>query len=116
MNPRNAGKMADADAVGKVGDPETGNVAHFYLKVENGVVVEVTFQTFGCGAAIAASSAATELAKGKTLREVLALTSADVERALDGVPDSKRHCPELAVKALHAAAENYLRASRELAP
>ncbi len=106
-NPRNVGEIADADGVGTVGNPKCGDIMRMFLKVENGVITDVKFKTFGCGAAIATSSMATEMVKGKTLDEALQLTNKAVAEALDGLPPVKMHCSMLAEEAIHAAIEDY---------
>ena len=106
-NPRNVGEIPDADGVGEVGNPTCGDIMRFSIKVDNGVITDVKFKTFGCGAAIATSSMATELAKGKTLEEALQLTNKAVAEALDGLPPVKMHCSLLAEQAIHAAVEDY---------
>lgn len=108
-NPRNVGEIPDADGVGTVGNAKCGDIMRMYLKVENGVIQDVKFKTFGCGAAIATSSMATELVKGKTLKEALQLTNKAVAEALDGLPPVKIHCSLLAEEAIHAAVEDYLK-------
>ena len=107
-NPRNVGEIPDADGVGTVGNAKCGDIMRMYLKVdENGVITDVKFKTFGCGAAIATSSMATEMVKGKTLKEALKLTNAAVAEALDGLPDYKMHCSVLAQEAIEAALKDY---------
>ena len=108
-NPRNVGEIENADGVGTVGNAKCGDIMRMYLKVENGIIQDVKFKTFGCGAAIATSSMATELVKGKTLKEALALTNKAVMEALDGLPPVKVHCSLLAEEAIHAAVEDYLK-------
>ena len=108
-NPRNVGEIPDANGVGTVGNAKCGDIMRMYLKVENGVIEDVKFKTFGCGAAIATSSMATEMVKGKTLKEALALTNKAVAEALDGLPPVKMHCSLLAEEAIHAAVEDYLK-------
>ena len=108
-NPRNVGDLPDANGVGTVGNAMCGDIMRMYLKVENGVIVDVKFKTFGCGAAIATSSMATEMVKGKTLKEALQLTNKAVAEALDGLPPVKMHCSLLAEEAIHAAVEDYLK-------
>ena len=108
-NPRNVGEIPDADGVGTVGNAKCGDIMRMYLKVENGIIQDVKFKTFGCGAAIATSSMATEMVKGKTLKEALALTNKAVMEALDGLPPVKVHCSLLAEEAIHAAVEDYLK-------
>ena len=108
-NPRNVGEIPDANGVGTVGNAKCGDIMKMYLKVENGVIVDVKFKTFGCGAAIATSSMATEMVKGKTLEEALKLTNKAVAEALDGLPPVKMHCSVLAEEAIHAAVEDYMK-------
>jgi nitrogen fixation NifU-like protein len=108
-NPRNVGEIPDANGVGTVGNAKCGDIMRMFLKVENGVIQDVKFKTFGCGAAIATSSMATEMVKGKTLKEALALTNKAVAEALDGLPPVKMHCSLLAEEAIHAAVEDYLK-------
>ena len=115
-NPRNVGEIPDANGVGTVGNAKCGDIMRMYLKVENGVIEDVKFKTFGCGAAIATSSMATEMVKGKTLKEALQLTNKAVAEALDGLPPVKIHCSLLAEEALHAAVEDYLKKHPEEAP
>ena len=91
-NPRNVGELADANGVGEVGNAKCGDIMRMYLKIENDVIIDVRFLTFGCGAAIATSSMATELIKGKTVREALGVTNKAVVAALDGLPPVKVHC------------------------
>jgi len=107
-HPRNVGLMPDADGVGTVGNPVCGDVMKMYIKVENDVIVDVKFQTFGCGAAIATSSISTEMIKGKTIQEALALTNKAVAEALDGLPPMKMHCSMLAEEAVRSAIDDYL--------
>lgn len=107
MNPRNVGEMEAADGVGEVGNPTCGDLMKISIKVENDVLTDIKFQTFGCGAAIATSSMITELAKGKTLDEALEITRDDVALELDGLPPIKLHCSNLAADALKAAIEDY---------
>ena len=109
MNPRNMGEMEDPSGVGTVGNAKCGDIMRIYIKVENDVITDVKFKTFGCGAAIATSSMATEMVKGKTLKEALALTNKAVAEALDGLPPVKMHCSLLAEEAIHAAVEDYLK-------
>ena len=108
-HPRNVGEIPDANGVGTVGNAKCGDIMRMYLKVENGIIEDVKFKTFGCGAAIATSSMATEMVKGKTLKEALALTNKAVAEALDGLPPVKMHCSLLAEEAIHAAVEDYLK-------
>jgi nitrogen fixation NifU-like protein len=107
MNPRNMGEIEDADGVGEVGNPACGDVMKLFLKIENDRIVDVKFQTFGCGAAIASSSMTTELIKGKTIDEALKLSNQAVAEALGGLPPAKEHCSVLAEDALKAALEDY---------
>jgi nitrogen fixation NifU-like protein len=107
-NPRNVGSMENADGVGQVGNPVCGDIMRMEIKVENGRVVDAKFKTFGCGAAIATSSMVTELVKGKTLEEALAISNKAVAEALDGLPPVKMHCSNLAADALHKAIQDYL--------
>jgi nitrogen fixation NifU-like protein len=108
-NPRNVGEMENPDGVGHVGNPVCGDIMEMYIKVKNNVITDVKFKTFGCGAAIATSSMATELIKGKTLDEALKLTNNVVAEALDGLPKIKMHCSVLAEEAVHAAIDDYLK-------
>ncbi len=107
--PRNVGEMPDADGIGTVGNPVCGDIMKMYLKVEHNVIVDVRFQTFGCGAAIATSSMATEMIKGKTIDEALQLTNRAVADALGGLPPVKMHCSLLAEQAVRAAIDDYLK-------
>jgi len=107
MNPRNMGEMEDASGVGTVGNAKCGDIMRIYIKVENDVITDVSFKTFGCGAAIATSSKATELVKGKTIDEALQITNKAVMEALGGLPPVKVHCSVLAEEALHAAIQDY---------
>ena len=106
-NPRNVGELQDANAVGEVGNAKCGDIMRIYLKIVDNVIEEVSFKTFGCGAAIATSSMATELVKGKTVEEALQLTNKAVAEALDGLPPVKMHCSMLAEEAVHAAIADY---------
>ena len=116
-NPRNMGEMEDASGVGTVGNAKCGDIMRFYIKVENDVIVDVKFKTFGCGAAIATSSKATELIKGKTIDEALKVTNKAVMEALGGLPPVKVHCSVLAEEALQAAIQDYKdRMEKGLAP
>jgi len=108
MNPKNVGRIDDADGVGEVGNPVCGDVMKIYLKIENDRIVDVKFETFGCAAAIATSSMVTEMVKGKTLQEALQVTNKDVAEALDGLPPQKLHCSLLAEEGIKAAIEDYL--------
>ena len=114
-NPRNVGSMEDADGVGEVGNAKCGDIMKIYLKIDNDVVSDVKFETFGCGSAIASSSMATELIKGKPLSEVKKLTNKAVTEALDGLPAHKLHCSVLAEEAIGAAVEDYYRRQGEKA-
>ena len=107
MNPRNVGEIEDASGVGEVGNAKCGDIMRIYIKVENDVITDVKFKTFGCGAAIATSSISTEMVKGKTVDEALKLTNKMVTDALGGLPPVKHHCSVLAEEALHAAIEDY---------
>ena len=106
-NPRNVGIIEDANAIGEVGNAKCGDIMKMYLKIENDTVVDVKFETFGCGSAIASSSMATELIKGKPVSEVKKLTNKAVAEALDGLPDYKMHCSVLAEEAILSALEDY---------
>lgn len=106
-NPRNTGVLLDANGVGEVGNQQCGDIMKIYLKIENDQIADVRFQTFGCGAAIATSSMATELIKGKPLSEALKLTNGAVMEALDGLPPVKVHCSVLAEQAIKAAIADY---------
>ncbi|NLX70576.1 MAG: Fe-S cluster assembly scaffold protein NifU [Clostridiales bacterium] len=107
MNPRNVGEIENPDGVGQVGNAKCGDIMKIYLKIEDNRIVDIKFKTFGCGAAIATSSMATELVKGKTIEEALALTNKAVADALDGLPPVKMHCSILAEEAIKAAIEDY---------
>jgi len=107
-NPRNVGEIIDADGVGEVGNPACGDIMAFYIKVENNVLQDVKFKTFGCGAAIAVSSMVSEMAKGKTVEEALQISKNSVLDALNGLPKKKHHCSNLGADALHRAIEDYL--------
>ncbi len=113
-NPRNVGEIENADGVGTVGNAKCGDIMRMYLEVENGVIKDVKFKTFGCGAAIATSSMATEMIKGKTLKEALKLTNKAVAEALDGLPEVKMHCSLLAEEAVKAAIDDYLKKHPEV--
>ena len=112
-NPRNLGKMEDADGVGEVGNAKCGDIMRMYIKVDpqTQVITDVKFNTFGCGSAIAASSMATEMIKGKPLDEALQLSNKAVVEALDGLPPQKIHCSVLAEEAVQAAVEDYRKRS-----
>ena len=107
MNPRNMGELAEADAVGTVGSPACGDMMDIYLKVEDDKIVNASFKTFGCTAAIANSSMMTEMVKGMRLDEAEDLKNRDIEAALDGLPPHKIHCSTLAADALHEAIKSY---------
>ena len=106
-NPRNVGEIENADGVGEVGNPKCGDIMKMYLKINNGVIEDVKFKTFGCGAAIATSSMATELIKGKTIEEALKVSNKVVMEALDGLPPVKVHCSVLAEQAIKSALSDY---------
>ncbi|SCG83257.1 nitrogen fixation protein NifU and related proteins [Proteiniborus sp. DW1] len=107
MNPRNVGEIENADGIGQVGNPKCGDIMKMYLKIENDTIVDVKFKTFGCGSAIASSSMATELIKGKTIKEAMQLTNKAVAEALDGLPPVKMHCSVLAEQAIKSALFDY---------
>lgn len=106
-NPRNVGVIEDADGIGEVGNAKCGDIMKIYLKIENDIIVDVKFETFGCGSAIASSSMATELIKGKPVSEALTLTNKAVVEALDGLPAHKLHCSVLAEEAIKKALQDY---------
>ena len=106
-NPRNVGKLPDADGIGEVGNAKCGDIMRMYIKVDNGIITDVKFNTFGCGSAIATSSMATELIKGKPIEEALELSNKAVVEALDGLPAYKLHCSVLAEQAVRAAVLDY---------
>lgn len=106
-NPRNVGEIEDAAGVGTVGNAKCGDIMRIYLDIQDGVVLDAKFKTFGCGAAVATSSMATELIKGKTIQEALQITNKAVMEALDGLPPVKIHCSLLAEEAIHAALWDY---------
>ena len=106
-NPRNVGVIEDANGIGEVGNAKCGDIMKMYLKIEDDIVKDVKFETFGCGSAIASSSMATELIKGQPLSEVRKLTNKAVAEALDGLPDYKMHCSVLAEEAIRSALEDY---------
>ena len=108
-NPRNVGEIADASGVGTVGNAKCGDIMRIYLKIENGIIEDVKFKTFGYGAAIATSSMATEMVKGKSIEEAMKLTNKAVAEALDGLPPVKMHCSLLAEQALKEALEDYFK-------
>ncbi len=106
-NPRNVGEIEDANGIGEVGNAKCGDIMRVYLKVEDNIIKDVKFQTFGCGSAIASSSMATEMIKGKTLEEAWELSNKAVAEALDGLPPVKMHCSVLAEEAIHKAINDY---------
>ena len=106
-NPRNVGEIENADGVGEVGNAKCGDIMKMYLKIDSGVITDVKFKTFGCGAAIATSSIATEMVKGRTIEDALKLTNKAVVEALDGLPPVKLHCSVLAEQAMKAAISDY---------
>lgn len=106
-NPRNVGEIPDANAIGRVGNPTCGDIMQIFLKIENDIVVDAKFKTFGCGAAIATSSMATEMVKGKTVEEALQLSNKAVAEALDGLPPVKMHCSVLAEEGIKSAIADY---------
>lgn len=106
-NPRNVGVIENADGVGEVGNAKCGDIMKIYLKIENGIIVDVKFETFGCGSAIASSSMATEMIKGKPVAEALTISNKAVAEALDGLPAHKMHCSVLAEEAIRAAIKDY---------
>ena len=106
-NPRNVGEIEDADGIGEVGNAKCGDIMKMYLKIKDGIVEDVKFKTFGCGAAIATSSMATEMIKGQPLSRAMALTNQAVAEALDGLPANKLHCSVLAEQAVKAAIQDY---------
>ena len=107
QNPRNVGKMDDADGIGEVGNAKCGDIMKMYIKVNDGVISDVKFNTFGCGSAIATSSMATEMIKGKKIEDALELSNKAVVEALDGLPPAKLHCSVLAEEAMKAAVSDY---------
>ena len=115
-NPRNVGEIKDADGKGSVGNPVCGDTTDIYIKVENGIITDIKFKTFGCGAAIATSSMITEMAIGKTLEEALEITRDSVANELDGLPPKKLHCSNLAADGLRAAIKDYLSKQKEQNP
>jgi nitrogen fixation protein NifU and related proteins len=114
-NPRNVGEIENADGIGKVGNPVCGDIMNLYLRVENNVITDAKFKTFGCGAAIATSSMVTELVKGKTIDEALGISNRAVAEALGGLPPIKMHCSVLAEEALRSAIDDYLKKQRDKA-
>ena len=106
-NPRNVGELPDANGIGEVGNAKCGDIMKIYLKIEDGIIKDASFKTFGCGAAVATSSMSTELIKGKTIEEALELTNLDVTKALDGLPAEKVHCSVLAEQGIKMAISDY---------
>ncbi len=113
MNPKNVGSMDDPDGHGKVGNPVCGDLMEIFIKVKDGKIEDIKFQTFGCGSAIATSSMVTEMAKGMHVDEAMKITRNDVADELDGLPPVKMHCSNLAADALHEAIEDYKRKKGE---
>jgi nitrogen fixation protein NifU and related proteins len=107
QNPRNVGVIENADGYGKVGNPVCGDLMEIYIKVENDIITDIKFRTFGCGSAIATSSMVTEMAKGKHIDEAMKITRNDVANELEGLPPQKMHCSNLAADALHEAIKDY---------
>ena len=107
LHPRNVGVIEDADGVGEVGNAKCGDIMKMYLKIDDDIITDVKFETFGCGSAIASSSMATEMIKGKPVSEALQLTNKAVAEALDGLPDYKMHCSVLAEEAIKSALDDY---------
>ncbi len=107
-NPRNVGEMENPDGIGHVGNPVCGDIMELYIKVDNGIITDAKFKTFGCGAAIATSSMVTEMVRGKRISEALEISNQAVAEALDGLPPVKMHCSVLAEEALKSAIEDYL--------
>ena len=113
-NPRNVGEISDADGIGEVGNAKCGDIMRIYLKVsDEGIIEDVKFKTFGCGAAIATSSMVTEMVKGKSLKEALDISNKAVAEALGGLPPAKMHCSNLAADALHEAIKDYIEKHEE---
>ena len=110
-NPRNVGEIENANAVGQVGNAKCGDIMKIYMDIENDIIKDVKFKTFGCGAAIATSSMATELVKGKSVKDALELTNKAVVEALDGLPPEKIHCSVLAEEAIRSAIDDYYKKS-----
>ena len=108
-NPRNVGEIVDADGIGEVGNAKCGDIMKMYIKVDGGVITDVKFKTFGCGAAVATSSIATEMIKGKTIDDALKVTNKAVVEALEGLPPQKLHCSVLAEQAMKSALSDYYR-------
>ncbi|MBQ7588697.1 MAG: Fe-S cluster assembly scaffold protein NifU [Lachnospiraceae bacterium] len=114
-NPRNVGVIEDANGIGEVGNAKCGDIMKMYLKIEDDVIKDVKFETFGCGSAIASSSMATELIKGKPVSDAMQLTNKAVAEALDGLPDYKMHCSVLAEEAIRSAIEDYKKSAEKTA-
>ena len=112
-NPRNVGVIENADGVGEVGNAKCGDIMKMYLKIDDDVITDVKFETFGCGSAIASSSMATELIKGKPVEEAMKLTNKAVAEALDGLPDYKMHCSVLAEEAIQSALDDYYKKKQQ---
>jgi len=106
-NPRNVGELEDANAIGEVGNAKCGDIMKIYMKIEDDIIKDVKFKTFGCGAAVATSSMATELVRGKNIKDALAITNSTVAEALDGLPAVKMHCSVLAEEAIRSAIANF---------
>jgi nitrogen fixation NifU-like protein len=106
-NPRNVGELENPDGVGEVGNAKCGDIMRIYLDIKGDIIKDVKFKTFGCGAAVATSSMVTEMVKGKSIDEAMAISNAAVAEALGGLPETKMHCSNLAADALHKAIENY---------
>ncbi len=106
-NPRNVGELPDANGIGEVGNPTCGDITKIYLKIEDNIIKDIKFKTFGCAAAVASSSMLTEMAKGKTIEEALKITDQMVADELDGLPPQKLHCSNMAADAMHVAVEDY---------
>ena len=107
QNPRNIGKIEDADGIGEIGNPVCGDVTTIYIKVRDDRIDEIKYKTFGCAAAIATGSMLTEMAKGKTLNDALSITKENIAHELGGLPEAKMHCSNLAAGGLHAAIDDY---------
>ena len=116
MHPKNVGEIPDANGIGNVGNPICGDVMRMYIKIENDVIVDAKFKTFGCGAAVATSSMVTEMVKGKTIEEALKISNKAVAEALGGLPPIKMHCSVLAEEALRSALKDYYKREGKAAP
>ncbi|MBR4910337.1 MAG: Fe-S cluster assembly scaffold protein NifU [Clostridia bacterium] len=112
-NPRNVGVIENADGIGEIGNAKCGDIMRVYLKIDNDIITDAKFETFGCGSAIASSSMATEMIKGKPISEALELTNKAVSEALDGLPDYKMHCSVLAEQAIKGAIEDYYKKEKQ---